>query len=307
MTSGTFDGNNFQSGTAVSPGIGHGWYEGNSFVTNFTGGQYHTVSGAVTSLSVDFSDGTTADVTIDQFTVGLNTLYAANWALFQSQLFSGNDRMIGSFHADKFAGGSGADVLFGGYGDKLIPFNPNDPDPNPSSFSPGFMVAPGFFTDDGADILNGGIGKDSLDGGTNSDRLYGGTQGDLLFGGGTGNDSLFGGADGDRLFGGRGIDMLSGDGGNDTLTGNADADQFVLAKGWGSDTITDFSANNAEDIVLNIGAAGFGDLMLHHLQVDAGTGFARIVYGTNSILLDGFHVSDFGGAGPITAADFQFH
>ena len=47
----------------------------------------------------------------------------------------------------------------------------------------------------------------------------------------------------------------------------------------------------------------FVDLTHHHLASDAGTGFAMIVDGDNSILLEGYTVSDFGAGHPITGAD----
>ena len=67
-------------------------------------------------------------------------------------------------------------------------FNLNDPDPNPGSFPPGFMIDPALLTNDGRDTLTGGTGADPLDGGTNTDLLFGAAGNDRRFGGGTGND-----------------------------------------------------------------------------------------------------------------------
>nr|WP_241741231.1 Hint domain-containing protein [Gemmobacter straminiformis] len=79
----------------------------------------------------------------------------------------------------------------------------------------------------GSDILAGGDGNDSLDGGTEEDTLSGGLGADRLDGG-AGNDSLSGGDANDRLDGGAG---------NDTLDGGAGDDLFVLATGFGNDSV----------------------------------------------------------------------
>jgi Ca2+-binding RTX toxin-like protein len=108
----------------------------------------------------------------------------------------------------------------------------------------------------GHDTITGGLGSDRIYGNAGSDALYGdmssmvGTVGgdDLIWGGsgsdriygGYGHDSLYGGVGNDLLWGDAGRDRLWGGLGNDTLTGGTGRDTFVLAKGEGVDTITDF-------------------------------------------------------------------
>jgi Ca2+-binding RTX toxin-like protein len=80
-------------------------------------------------------------------------------------------------------------------------------------------------------IIAGTRGGETLDG-------RGGD--DLLFGNG-GNDHLLGGDDNDLLDGGQGRDRLDGGAGDDVLTGGPGGDTFVFKRGYGHDTITDFS------------------------------------------------------------------
>ncbi|ALN72223.1 family 16 glycosylhydrolase [Aureimonas sp. AU20] len=53
----------------------------------------------------------------------------------------------------------------------------------------------------------------------------------------------------DTIVGTSGVDTLDGGDGNDTLTGGAGRDAFVIAKGNGSDTITDFETGTKGDIL----------------------------------------------------------
>ena len=138
----------------------------------------------------------------------------------------GNDRLFGQTGDDRLVGGLGGDVLSGGVGD---------------------------------DVLSGGRGSDRLFGGAGADRLLGGTQNDRLSGG-AGNDRLAGGSGSDQLVGGRGADRLSGGAGNDRLvggtqndrlTGGSGADDFVFARGFGRDRITDFSAEAGDELMLS--------------------------------------------------------
>jgi Ca2+-binding RTX toxin-like protein len=58
--------------------------------------------------------------------------------------------------------------------------------------------------------------------------------------------------------GGAGTQTINGKAGNDRLTGGADADAFVVARGNGSDTITDFAVGAAGDS-LRLSNYGFAD------------------------------------------------
>ncbi len=92
---------------------------------------------------------------------------------------------------------------------------------------------------DGGDLLSGGIGRDTLAGGRGADRLEGGAGHDALDGG-AGHDALYGEDGSDRLSGGGGNDTLWGGAGRDMLAGGTGADVFVLRRGGGVDTVTDF-------------------------------------------------------------------
>ena len=66
-----------------------------------------------------------------------------------------------------------------------------------------------------------------------------------------GNDTLMGLSCNDTLVGGLGNDKLEGGRGNDTLTGNEGMDTFVLYYSEGGiDTITDFSNNDHDQIIV---------------------------------------------------------
>jgi len=69
---------------------------------------------------------------------------------------------------------------------------------------------------------------------------------------------VFGTSMADTLVGTSGSDIFYGRAGNDTITGGAETDLFVLRKGEGSDTITDFQAGAGGD-VLRFQNYGFSD------------------------------------------------
>lgn len=143
-----------------------------------------------------------------------------------------NDVLTGNTAKNFIAGNKGNDKLYGGSGD---------------------------------DTLMGGSGADLLDGGSGSDTAsYAGATagvtvnlatsksnagsdavGDTYFS----IENLIGSAYNDKLIGNSGANRISGWKGNDTLTGGAGADDFVFAKGYGKDTITDFQ-NNVDDLDL---------------------------------------------------------
>ncbi len=216
---------------------------------------------------------------------------------------NGNDRLLGGAGNDALAGGGGLDTLDGGNGNDRLD---------------------GGYGDDvlygraGNDTLRGGAGTgaDRLEGGDGNDRIFGDNGNDSLVGnfgrdlldGGNGDDSLDGGFGSDTLRGGTGNDTLLGGAGDDTLNGGFGADRFVFTNGFGHDVIQDFSADDAERIVLTgvTAITSFTDLMNNHLTTDAGTGFAMIVDGANSILLNNIHVSDFGAGQAYSANDFLF-
>ena len=112
----------------------------------------------------------------------------------------------------------------------------------------GNSLANTIFANAGNDVIQGELGNDLVYGGQGNDQILGGDGDDILFGdrnedtldGGSGNDIIFGGKSSDQIMGGEGDDLLFGDLENDVLTGGNGRDQFVLAAGRGTDTITDF-------------------------------------------------------------------
>ncbi len=155
------------------------------------------------------------------------------------------------------------------------------------------------------EVLTGGAGSDTLLGGGGADTISGGLRADIIRGG-VGNDLLAGNKGYDTLDGGDGADTLTGGAGNDRMTGGKGADTFVFADGFGNDTITDFKPGNLEKIDLSglSGITSFGDLIHSHLF--ASGGFALIVDGTNSILLNGVTPGQVGHGLAYSAADFIF-
>lgn len=188
---------------------------------------------------------------------------------------AGADLVYGGDAGDTLQGNTGDDVILGGGGADLIM---GGQDQDRLEGGPGRDLLFGDRGDDtlqgntGDDIITGGAGDDVLRGGQDQDWLEGGDGRDRLFGdhgddtlqgnigadtltGEAGNDVLLGGKDGDLLNGGDGADILSGDLGNDTLTGGAGADVFSFAANGGIDHITDFNAAEGDRVQLQPGAA----------------------------------------------------
>ncbi|WP_036484862.1 FG-GAP repeat protein [Myxosarcina sp. GI1] len=97
--------------------------------------------------------------------------------------------------------------------------------------------------------------NDAIDGRDGKDTLLGRS----------GNDVLRGNGGDDLLDGGRGKDMLDGGIGDDSLIGGTDADEFVLRKGEGTDTIFDFQVGK-DSLVLGDG------LKFKQLQIGTSNG-----------------------------------
>jgi RTX calcium-binding nonapeptide repeat (4 copies) len=102
----------------------------------------------------------------------------------------------------------------------------------------------------GNDTVVAGLGIDEIFGGDGNDRLFGGEGDDRIFGE-TGNDQMWGDAGEDFIYGGVG---------NDVCTGGFGRDTFVVTRGEGVDTITDFRIG--EDSIACGGGLRFDSLLI---------------------------------------------
>jgi hypothetical protein len=91
----------------------------------------------------------------------------------------------------------------------------------------------------GNDDVFGGNGNDTVNGGKGNDRLFGEAGDDILVGE-DGNDTLLGGDGNDVFLGGRGRDVFDGGTGSD---------KFLISRGDGVDTITNFASTDRIDLV----------------------------------------------------------
>jgi Ca2+-binding RTX toxin-like protein len=155
--------------------------------------------------------------------IGLNAWISADAGDDSITSSTGNDYLNGGDGNDTLSSVNGSDTISGGNGN---------------------------------DSLLGGGGDDSLSGDDGNDTLIGGTGSDTLAGG-NGTDTISGNAGADILDGGADNDTLVGGTGNDTLTGGTGADIFQWNTGDNTDTITDFSI--AENDQMRLGTAPFAN------------------------------------------------
>jgi trimeric autotransporter adhesin len=121
------------------------------------------------------------------------------------------------------------------------------------------VVAPPTATD-GDDRIVLTAAADDFDARAGNDDVAGGAGADTLRGS-WGNDTLRGDAGDDVLDGGSGADVIEGGLGNDSLIGGAGNDTFVFARGQGSDTLTESSADAGLDL-LRLDGLNVGDVSL---------------------------------------------
>lgn len=191
----------------------------------------------------------------------------------------GDDTVYGGAGADRIFGRDGDDKLNGDDGDDRIEGGRGDDKINGGNGDDTFVAT----TDDGNDSYSGGSGSDTLDlSGTSAPAtvsLQQGTATSAAIGrdelssvenviGGNGADRITGDGNANRLDGGAGADVVNGRGGqdiitggvgDDLLTGGSGNDTFVFHAGFGSDTITDFSAGPLPSDVIQFDHTMFAD------------------------------------------------
>ncbi len=133
----------------------------------------------------------------------------------------------------------------------------------------------------GKDVLKGTAGAETIDGKAGDDRLYALSGDDTLLGG-AGNDLLSGAAGNDRLDGGTGSDLLLGGTGNDT---------FVFGRGFGQDSVLDFTDGSDKIDLSAFGLGGMAELSkaatvtegTHEVYIDFGNGDRLSVFGLSAL------------------------
>lgn len=125
---------------------------------------------------------------------------------------------------------------------------------------------------------------------------------DVLFGG-LGNDTLDGGFGNDQLLGGSGADILIGGASNDQLTGGNGNDNFTYnARGFGADTVLDFTQGQDRIDLSAIGIAEFSALQPFITQSGLDTVITLTYNGApETITLRGIQ------PGQLSASDFIFN
>ena len=106
-------------------------------------------------------------------------------------------------------------------------------------------------------------------------------------------ENAIGGSAADTIIGNTAANVLTGGGGSDTLTGGSGNDRFVFASGFGSDTISDFTAGDGSDDTLDFSAYGYttyAQIQTNISMADVG-GNAVLTLGSDTITLTGVSVS----------------
>lgn len=190
---------------------------------------------------------------------------------------SGNNRIGGGPGDDLLVGGTGNDTIYAGLGNDTVFGNSGS---NVMYGGPGDDIVYG---GSGNDTIGGGPGNDTIVanagnnmifGGEGHDFLQGGTGNDTIFGG-PGNDTIIGIAGNNELWGGPGNDYIHAGPGDDTVTGGPGADVFVFKKGDQNLTITDFSPDQNDTLLLQSalfgGSMSANDVIASYAQVSNGS------------------------------------
>ena len=112
---------------------------------------------------------------------------------------------------------------------------------------------------------------------------------------GTGNDLA------NKITGNAGANVIDGGKGNDWMAGGAGADTFVIHKGDGNDTITDFQAQGVGHDVVNLSGFGFSGFSQVKAAIVQKTGYVQLNLGNGQTLnLSGVTTDK------LVAGDFKF-
>ena len=106
-------------------------------------------------------------------------------------------------------------------------------------------------------------------------------------------ENAVGGSAADTIVGNAVANVLTGGGGNDALTGGSGDDRFVFASGFGSDTISDFTAGDGSDDTLDFSAYGYttyAQIQANISMADV-SGNAVLTLGSDTITLTGVSVA----------------
>jgi len=106
-------------------------------------------------------------------------------------------------------------------------------------------------------------------------------------------ENAVGGSAADTIVGNAVANVLTGGGGNDALTSGSGDDRFVFASGFGSDTISDFTAGDGSDDTLDFSAYGYttyAQIQANISMADV-SGNAVLTLGSATITLTGVSVA----------------
>ncbi len=211
----------------------------------------------------------------------------------------GNDTLDGEDGDDQLWAGAGQDQLFGGEGaDQLVGDADDDHLYGEAGNDLLFGDSPFFFSQAGADVLDGGEGDDILQGGGGEDDLQGGGGDDLLIGGG--------GLDTYRFNLGDGADTIQDDG--------VQSNRLVFGAGITAESIS-LDVAPGDSLVLRVGNGG-DSIQLTGFGVNASAEFHTIrqfefadgtVLTDGELLARGFQLSSPANGGSLQGTSFADH
>ena len=200
-------------------------------IDNYYNSQYRVETVLVEGSVLTPAEIMSAKLWLDS--AGMNSL---NWSqsAISFDALAGNDTIVsGNFHDqlwggddnDSLTSNGGEDTLYGGNGNDTL----NSGADNDSLSG-----------DDGNDDLSSSSGNDTMSGGAGDDILRGSNGHDAYYGD-AGNDLLEDAYNNNLLD----LDTLDGGAGNDTLKGGGNNDNYIFAKGYGQDIISDYGTSKS--------------------------------------------------------------